>query len=153
MQRFRFELEPLLKFKQQLRKQVEMELYQRRIQLDAATAAVTKAKAELDQARQTTGPLEATTVCGLLAQARRCARCEQYLEQANSGLKLSRTAYEEAARRYRGIDKEIEALLALRNDQWRQHQRKQAGHGQRQLDEFVLRQWDQQRQQEQTAHG
>lgn len=153
MRKFHYELEPLLKFKQQRRKQVEIELYQARVKLDAARARQAEAEAELAAARRLEHALGGVTIDRLLAHTRRCAWCEQYLEQLRRETGRIESEYETTARRYRQAAKEVEALLSLRRDQWRLHQLGQSKADQQRLDEFVLRQWDHQRQTGQVDHG
>jgi hypothetical protein len=153
MQKFRFELEPLLSFKRHVRKQVEVELYRRRVSLDEATSRVAAAAAELEAAARVDRATGPWTVERLLTQRRLCELRQRKLETEREGQRKSQTAYDETARRYAAVDREIEALSTLREEQWRRHLRTQAQHGQRRIDEFVLRQWDQQRQAEEPAHG
>jgi flagellar export protein FliJ len=143
MKRFDFRLEPLLRLKEQIKRQAELRQQQARVQVEAARAEVEDLQSQLAEAAGT-----AMGKPGVAAPAARWIAHLMFVEQIGQALtragakqrEAEKQLFEANAQRVR-ITTEVEALLFLRHRRLRDYKLRVSRAELNQQDDMAMRRW------------
>jgi hypothetical protein len=143
VQRFEFRLERVLKLKKQRQWMAELRQKQARAALDAARAEaaalhelVARSAAEL-----AAGLAGAADDPAWLTRQQQSLRLAPLIELAEGKARKAEGEYQQASAERTRIATEVEALLHLRGEEWREHRLAVLKAQQEQLDEVGMRLW------------
>jgi flagellar export protein FliJ len=139
VKKFVFALDWLLRLKRQRERLAELLLARARAESDLARARVAGLRGDLDRVAR---DLDAATAPGRWAAAAETAtRLYTEIDAAERAAQLAADRLADAVRRRVRLTQEVEALRALRVQQWDDYRRDALRADQRRLDELSLRRW------------